>query len=476
MGNESGTWIMYGVEPDDPECIHTVDGAIEYINEVGFLPLFKNDIPGFSLEERTVAEHWWSENPEVDPWEWRAIIAKSGKVAYGKFFDGKAGFISKEWLPYFANYRRDGYDFDALWDDEKASRRQKKIMDLFAEDHADEELFSNEIKQNAGFGKDGEKGFDGTITDLQHLLYLCVRDFRQKKNKKGQEYGWAIAVYSTLEHIFGYDHVTSAYSENPLESGKKIVMHINDVYPIASADQIKKLIGRPVGVAPERKKVEKKKEDKKEKLGYPQNLFKDINVDIKSPTDDQILGLEFAIGQLKEADQEVIRLRYEQGLTYKAVSEQTRKSSTRCGQLAKRALIRLQSSNRIAWIIEGYQGHLNNLIVRSEEDRKQFIAEGKIEQADLMIKSPDVLVGVTSRHAMLLLNVGISSIGILREIMKGDFWTRSIPGIGDLSGKKMVCAMYRAGIIDENIEAYKETYDKDYYREKMLKLGEVVED
>lgn len=40
----------------------------------------------------------------------------------------------------------------------------------------------------------------------------------------------------------------------------------------------------------------------------------------------------------------------------------------------------------------------------------------------------------------------------------------------------MVCAMYRAGIIDENIEAYKETYDKDYYREKMLKLGEVVED
>lgn len=28
MGNESGTWIMYGVAPDDPECIHTVDEAI----------------------------------------------------------------------------------------------------------------------------------------------------------------------------------------------------------------------------------------------------------------------------------------------------------------------------------------------------------------------------------------------------------------------------------------------------------------
>ena len=140
MGNESGTWVMYGVNWDDPECIHTVSEAIEYINEVGFLPLFKNEIPGFSLEERTVPEYWWSENPEVDPWEWRAIIARSGEIAYGKFFNNKAGFISRKWLPYFVNYRRDGYDFDALWDDEKASRRQKKIMDLFTENNADADL------------------------------------------------------------------------------------------------------------------------------------------------------------------------------------------------------------------------------------------------------------------------------------------------------------------------------------------------
>lgn len=242
MGNESGTWIMYGVDWDDPECIHTVDEAIKYINEIGFLPLFKNAIPGFSLEERTVPEHWWSGNPEHDPWEWRAIIARRGEVAYGKFFDNKAGFISKEWLPYFVNYRRDGYDFDALWDDEKASRRQKKIMDLYAEEAADAEYYSYEIKQNAGFGKGGEKGFDGTLSNLQMSTYLCVRDFRQKRNKKGQEYGWAIAVYSTPEHIFGYDYVTSAYSEDPAESGQKIINHLKDVYPIATDKQIKKLV------------------------------------------------------------------------------------------------------------------------------------------------------------------------------------------------------------------------------------------
>lgn len=243
MANESGTWIMHGVSEDDPKCIHTVKEAITYINEVGFLPLFKNDIPGFSLEERTVPEYWWSEDPERDPWEWREIIAGSGQVAYGKFFDKKAGFISKDWFPYFVNYRRDGYDFDALWDDEKASRREKKIMDLFAEENADAELYSFEVKQNAGFGKEGEKNFEGTVTDLEMKMYLCMRDFRQRKNKKGENYGWAIAVYSTPEHLWGYDHVTSAYKEEPVESWRRIVKRMNDICPSATEGQIRRVLG-----------------------------------------------------------------------------------------------------------------------------------------------------------------------------------------------------------------------------------------
>lgn len=243
MANESGTWVMHGVAEDDPRCIHTVEEAITYINEVGFLPLFKNDIAGFSLEERTVAEYWWSEDPERDPWEWREIIARSGQVAYGKFFDKKAGFISRDWFPYFTNYRRDGYDFEALWDDEKASMRQKKIMDLFAAENAGAELYSFEVKQNAGFGKEGEKNFEGTVTDLEMKLYLCMRDFRQRKNKKGESYGWAIAVYSTPEHLWGYDHVTSAYKEDPAESWKRIAGRVKDVFPAATEAQIRRVIG-----------------------------------------------------------------------------------------------------------------------------------------------------------------------------------------------------------------------------------------
>lgn len=243
MGNESGEWIMYGVEWDDPECLHTVDEAIEYINSVGFLPLFKNEIPGFSLEERTVPEYWWSGDKQRDPWEWRQIIAERGNILYGKFFRKKAGFITKEWFPYFANYRRDGYDFDALYEDGKASIRQKKIMDLFMEKEPAAELFSFEIKAQAGFRKDGEKNFEGTITELEMKTYLSVSRFDQKVNKKGEKYGWSVAVYTMPETLLGYDYVTKAYSESPIDSAKKIAAHMRDIYPVATTEQIKKIIG-----------------------------------------------------------------------------------------------------------------------------------------------------------------------------------------------------------------------------------------
>ena len=125
-------WIMHGLPKEDPSCITSVDDLIYYIHQVGFLPLFRSDIPGFSAEEHTASEDWFCGVPEKDPWEWRKIIVAGGEIAYGKFFDNRAGFISREYLPAFVNYRRDGYDFDARWDDELASVRSRKIMDLFS--------------------------------------------------------------------------------------------------------------------------------------------------------------------------------------------------------------------------------------------------------------------------------------------------------------------------------------------------------
>ena len=241
-----GQWYMNGLDWEDEGCIHSSDELLSVIDKVGFLPLFSNSIEGFSLEEHTCPEDWWCGDPAVDPWEWRAIIARGHQAAYGKFFEGKAGFISAEYLPYFVNARRDGYDFDARWDDEKASLREKKIMDLFM--GGGTELFSYEIRDRAGFGKGKEKGFEGTITRLQMETYLCVTDFRQKKNRRGESYGWSIAILTRPEDIWG-DIVTSAYSEDPEQSAQRIGQRMQELYPAVTARQLKKIVGRDIGLS-----------------------------------------------------------------------------------------------------------------------------------------------------------------------------------------------------------------------------------
>ena len=237
-------WIMHGLPKEDPSCITNVEDLIHYIHQVGFLPLFRSDIPGFSAEEHTASEDWFCGVPEKDPWEWRKIIAAGGEIAYGKFFDNRAGFISREYLPAFVNYRRDGYDFDARWDDELASVRSRKIMDLFSGDQSDRELYSFEVKKLAGFGLGGEKNFEGEISRLQMKMYLCVRDFRRRKNKNGDEYGWGIAIYCLPEHIFGDAFVKSEYKDDPKESARKIICRLKDLYPDATERQIVRSLGK----------------------------------------------------------------------------------------------------------------------------------------------------------------------------------------------------------------------------------------
>ena len=75
---EEERWIMHGLPKEDPSCIKNVDDLAQYINQVGLLPLFRNDILGFSAEEHTAAEVWFSGDPDTDPWEWRKIIAERG--------------------------------------------------------------------------------------------------------------------------------------------------------------------------------------------------------------------------------------------------------------------------------------------------------------------------------------------------------------------------------------------------------------
>lgn len=126
----------------------------------------------------------------------------------------------------------------------------------------------------------------------------------------------------------------------------------------------------------------------------------------------------------------------------------------------------------MVWVEDGYQGHLNKQKKLAEEIQKKFIAEGKMQQADLIFQTPDALLGISANYAKLLTNAGIYNIGILRETLKKDLWTDTIPGIGDNTGSKIVYAMYNAEIIDDSFEAYKEASDRKYCFAKYARLRE----
>ena len=152
----------------------------------------------------------------------------------------KAGFISRQWFPEFANYRRDGYDFDARWDDGLAQCKDKEIYDVLVDQGT---LLSKKLKEYCNYRKGGNRGFDTVITRLQMQTYVTVADFVYMRDRFGKQYGWGVAEYTTPERLFGYDTVTAAYTHSPEESQKRIFAHFSGLLPDATEKQLARLIG-----------------------------------------------------------------------------------------------------------------------------------------------------------------------------------------------------------------------------------------
>ena len=234
-------WNMNGCRRDDPRRLKSPEEAAALIREIGFLPLFEVGVPGFSLEERVPAWDWWTDDPDTDPWIWRMRIAEYDDIAYGKFFDRKAGFISREWFPAFANYRRDGYDSEGFYEDGKMKNGAKKILDALEldENAVGLEMMSGPIRKKAGV----EKGFDGLLIELQMESFLLISRFQQKRNKRGVEYGWHLPSFMTPETKWSYDEVNSV-DESPEESWSRIMAQVRGFFPDAEEGKLKKALKR----------------------------------------------------------------------------------------------------------------------------------------------------------------------------------------------------------------------------------------
>lgn len=218
---------------------HSADDIVKLINELGFLPFFRNEIEGFSIAECCPPELWFS---DVDgPWEWKGPIIKKAGCAYGKFYKNKAMFVSREWFPDFANYRRDGYDYDSRIDQGIARHKDNDIMIKLMS--LDSDILSKNLKADVCPDKESRKTFDSSLSFLQMQCYVTTTDFEYMRDKNGKVYGWGVARYATPEAHFGADFKDRVYRNEPEESKSRILTHLKSILPDCPEKHILKLIG-----------------------------------------------------------------------------------------------------------------------------------------------------------------------------------------------------------------------------------------
>ena len=224
----------------DDFVIDSMADLIGAVKEYGFLPLFCNSIEGFSVEEHVTWDCWYHAGDGSWPvWEWKGPVIRQTGCAYGKFFEKKACYISAEWFPDFANYRRGGYDFDARWDDGLAAAGDKRLYDLI---ESSAPILSRELKKSGDYRKGGTKGFDTVINRLQAQCYVLISDFVYMRDRFGEPYGWGVAEYSTPELFMGEEFTERVYRRSPEESYERILSHFKEMFPDTDEKTLRKFL------------------------------------------------------------------------------------------------------------------------------------------------------------------------------------------------------------------------------------------
>ncbi len=237
-----------------PETIYTQEQLEAQILEWGFMPFFKNRVKGFSIEELVPEEMIFNDEADGEggAWQWKGPIIANWRCAYGKFFAGKAGYISLEWLPDFVNWRRSKCPLQQM------SQEAIRILSVLREN---ESMLSRQLKKSSGFTLSRRKkrfnpddptnpiiekntgaDFDHIIADLQMGTYVCIADFEYLISKKGEQYGWGLARYCTPEAMYEIDWQQAVEGRTPQQSRERIIRHLKQIFPEATDKVWEKMI------------------------------------------------------------------------------------------------------------------------------------------------------------------------------------------------------------------------------------------
>ena len=217
--------------------IHSCPELMECIQQVGFLPLLDSGIQGYAAEGMMAEVCRFTQfddgSWEWPLWQWKGSVVREGNCVYGKFFAGKAGFVSREWWPDLYNWRRSKNPVP------KEGGIEDTILTILRENGS---MITRELRAACNFtGKNMRSKFDGYVSRLQMGTYIITEDFVYPVDKHGREYGFGWALLTTPEELLG--HEACLCNRSPEESYQRMYNHLLQLLPNATEKQIKKLIG-----------------------------------------------------------------------------------------------------------------------------------------------------------------------------------------------------------------------------------------
>lgn len=210
---------------------------IGYVNEVGFLPLLAcRTAPGLSAEEAVDEQCDYVVHEEGGwswpLWEWKGQVVQESGCAYGKFIDGKACFVSRDWWPDFCNLRR-----AVCPPPEEGSIEDAILMTLREEG----DMLTRDLRAACGFTGKGERGkFDAYITRLQMACRIVTADFVYSVDRHGCTYGWGRSLLTTPERFLG--RAACRTTRSPEESFERIAEHLCRLFPAWGEGEVRRFL------------------------------------------------------------------------------------------------------------------------------------------------------------------------------------------------------------------------------------------
>ena len=303
-----------------------------YVEETGFLPLYQNEIPGFSVEELSGSGSFRSGDRKSDPLCWKRELSGDKSMAFAAFFDSREGYISRDWFPVFAAYRRHcrlpGQE-EIFWD----FLRREIFKQGFATRNSCRKLL-----ETFGYAS----GPDRFLKHLQAGTYLI------------QEYSKREIHYIFPEQRWGKDHVCSG-PQGKEEAWGKMTTRLQQLHPGLTQRQLLKVFG----AGSDRRAIVRQKNS------YPDNLLgrlclrenpsgrnkeDSVRMDLllnQVPDREQRKSLaENLLAGIRERERELILLRYKEQMTVAKICEKTGLSDEYVRKRIRNGIRRIQSQTQ----------------------------------------------------------------------------------------------------------------------------------